>query len=694
MSNYDANTAISKADALCDKAATCYISNPKEALTLLLQAEALLNKHESNEITYNKILARCLCLQSSAYQRLSEFENANQVALRAISIAEKTNDHKTMANAFRILGSVSFFRGESETALKMYEKGLEYGRLADDKKSLSALLNNIGTVYHHLADYARATRYYNQSLEIYIEIGDKRGEANAYINIGNNYYALGDYANALDYQFKAMKIHEALGDEQGKSIAYSGLALIYEKLGEYQKSIENYQNCLEYEKKSGNRWSMALTLNNLGNVYEAINDYPNALQLYQESLNIKRQLHDRQGIAHTLNNIAELYIKQRQYADALIALNESLETLESVSDKSGYAMSLITMAKLFSEKEFEQYDLDKAIGYLHRSVEIAQEIKAKGVVSDAYRMMSHLYEQKGDAINALHYYKSFHTIEQEIKSEESEKRIQSLSVAYETEKAKKESELRRLEAEKYRLENVELAQANQFKTELLAIAAHDLKNPLQSIMGFAQLIEERKGDSTAIESFAKIIQNSSERMLSLINNLLEDAKAEMTTFELKPETLNLTDFIKQLLETNCNAQAHRKSQTIFFESNGDIILKGDRERLKQVFENLIGNAIKYSPKGKRIWIELRSKQSHTNQATNESVLVSVKDEGQGLTEEDKSKLFGKFQRLSAKPTGGESSTGLGLSITKQLVEKHNGRIWAESEGKDKGTTFFVELPIT
>jgi signal transduction histidine kinase len=183
-------------------------------------------------------------------------------------------------------------------------------------------------------------------------------------------------------------------------------------------------------------------------------------------------------------------------------------------------------------------------------------------------------------------------------------------------------------------------------------------------------------------------------MLSLINNLLEDAKAEMTTFELKPETLNLTDFIKQLLETNFNAQAHRKSQTIFFESNGDIILKGDRERLKQVFENLIGNAIKYSPKGKRIWIELRSKQSHTNQATNESVLVSVKDEGQGLTEEDKSKLFGKFQRLSAKPTGGESSTGLGLSITKQLVEKHNGRIWAESEGKDKGTTFFVELPIT
>jgi len=349
---------------------------------------------------------------------------------------------------------------------------------------------------------------------------------------------------------------------------------------------------------------------------------------------------------------------------------------------------LITTAKLFAEKEFEQFNLEKALDYLNRAAQIASDVKAKGLLPEIYQTLSHLYEQKGDALNALDYYKRFHAIEQEIKSEESEKRIQSLSVAYEAEQAKKEAELRRLENEKYRLENVELAEANRFKTELLAIAAHDLKNPLQSIMGFAQLLNEKKNNAQSVESFAQIIQRSSERMLSLINNLLEDAKAEMTTFELNPETLNLTDFIKQILKMQFNAQAKQKAQTIFFESEEDITLKGDPERLKQIFENLIGNAIKYSPKGKRIWIELRKQPRENNQA----VLVSIKDEGQGLTEEDKPKLFRKFQRLSAKPTGGEGSTGLGLSITKQLVEKHNGRIWAESEGKDKGTTFFVELP--
>ncbi len=688
MLNRDETTVFNEADLLCDRASVLYIENPKEALTLLLQAEALLNGHQSNEITYSRILSRCLSLQSAAYQRLSEFESASQAALRAVSLAKKTNDYKTIAYAFRILGSVSFFRGEYENALEMYEKGLEHARLADDKKSLAALLNNIGTVYHHLSQYGRAMSYYHQSLQLQIQLGEKRGEANSYTNIGNNYYALGDYANALDYQFKALKCYESINDEQGKTIAYSGLALVYEQLGEYQKSIENYQNCLEYERKSGNRWSLALTLNNLGNVYGAINDYAKALQFYQESLDIKRQLLDRQGTAHTLNNIAEIYIKQKRYAEALTALNESLDILESIGDKSSQALGLITAAKLFAEEEFEQVDLNKAIEYLHRSVEIALDIKAKGILCDAYQALSNLYEKKGDAINALHYYKRFHNIEREIKNEESEKRIQSLNIAYEAEQAKKEAQLRRLENEKYRLENVELAEANRFKTELLAIAAHDLKNPLQSIMGFAQLLNEKKNDAQSVESFAQIIQRSSKRMLSLINNLLEDAKAEMTTFELHHQTLNLTELIKQMIETQFNAQARQKSQTIFFESEENITLKGDPERLKQIFENLIGNAIKYSPKGKRIWVELRKQPRENNQ----TVLVSIKDEGQGLTEEDKSKLFRKFQRLSAKPTGGEGSTGLGLSITKQLVEKHNGRIWAESEGKDKGATFFVELP--
>ncbi len=690
MVNHDANIALNEAETLCDKAAICYISNPKEALSLLLKAEAVLNEHCLEERTYSKILARCLSLQSAAYQRLSEFEDATQAALRAVSIAKQTDDYKTIANAFLVLGSVSFFKGECEDALQRYEKGLEYARLADDKKSLASLLNNIGTIYHHLSQYGRAMTYYNQSLELQIQIGDKRGEANSYTNIGNNYYALGDYANALDYQFKAMKTHQTIGDEQGLSVAYSGIGLIYERLGEYQKAIEYYQKSLKHDEQSGNRWSYALTLNNLGNVYADNDDFQNALQAYQESLNIKRQILDRQGIAHTLNNIAELYIKQVRYDEALEALNESLEMIESTGDKSSHALCLVTNAKLFAEKQFEQFDLNKALEYLNQAVEIATEIKAKGIIADAYQMLSLIYEQKGDAANALDYYKRFHAIEREIKSEESEKRIQNLSSAFEAEQAKKESEVRRLEAEKYRLENVELVKANQFKTELLAIAAHDLKNPLQSVMGFSKLIEEIN-EVESIKSFASKIYQASERMLTLINMLLRDAKYEMVNFEMHPQPVNLTELLAQLIEGQYAHIAAQKSQSLMLESKEKFVVLGDLELLKQIFENLISNAIKYTPRGKSITVSIES-VAMKNDSKKNAVRVSVKDEGQGLTEEDMKKLFEKFQRLSANPTGGESSTGLGLSIVKQLVKLHNGDVWAKSQGEGKGATFFVELP--
>ncbi|MGQ9806124.1 MAG: tetratricopeptide repeat protein [Chlorobiales bacterium] len=696
MIKQDETNALQEAELLCDKAAQLYLKEPKQALTALLDAEKLLSEHQDETQSYKKILSRCLTLQSTVYQQLSEFEEAKQLAWRAISIAKQNQDYKTLIYAFRVLGNVSFFKGEYEEALKLYEEGLQYSRLSDDKNFCAALLNNIGAIYHHVSQYARSMAYYNESIEIRIQIGDKRGEANAYTNIGNNYYALGDYANALDYQLKALKGYQEINDEQGQSVVYNGIGLIYERLGEYQKAIESYENCLKFEEQSGNRWRYALTLNNLGNVYDAIEDYQNALQAYQESLSIKRQILDRQGIAHTLNNIAEMCIKQCRYSEALDALNESLQLIESIGDKSSEASCLVTKAKLFAQKQFERFSLKEALGYLERAVEIALEINAKGVLLGAYQALSEIYEQKGDAHSALHYYKRFHAIEQEIKSEESEKRIQALTIAFEVEQAKKESELRRLEAEKYRLENIELVKANQFKTELLAIAAHDLKNPLQSAIGFSQLIEETEEIKTA-KFYAKQIHQSSERMLSIINILLSDAKYETMSFEMKTENIIISELIEQLIEGQFAILAAQKSQLLVLESKEKCVVQGDLELLKQVFENLIGNAIKYTPKGKSITvaIECVKKQQDAKQddLSKSFVSVSIKDEGQGLTEEDMKKLFGKFQRLSAKPTGGESSIGLGLSIVKKLVELHGGKIWAESEGKNKGATFIVELPM-
>ena len=107
--------------------------------------------------------------------------------------------------------------------------------------------------------------------------------------------------------------------------------------------------------------------------------------------------------------------------------------------------------------------------------------------------------------------------------------------------------------------------------------------------------------------------------------------------------------------------------------------------LSQVLDNLVSNAVKYSPPNKNIWVDI--------QETTENVRIAIRDEGPGLSDDDKSKLFGKFARLSAQPTGGEHSTGLGLSIVKKMIEAMNGKVWCESE-LGHGATFFVEISRT
>jgi len=231
--------------------------------------------------------------------------------------------------------------------------------------------------------------------------------------------------------------------------------------------------------------------------------------------------------------------------------------------------------------------------------------------------------------------------------------------------------------------NEELRQANQLKSELLSIAAHDLKNPLQAVLGYAEMIIHQRPSESALETKINKIHQASLGMLGLINELLESARIESGRISLEIAPLEIGALARSVVE-NFSLLARQKGQTIEFEAVEPCRVQGDKYRLKEVLENLVGNAVKFSPHQKRIWVRV--------ERAGPVVRVEVRDEGPGLTDADKDQIFGRFQRLSARPTGGESSTGLGLSIAKQLVEMHQGTVSVESE-PGQGCRFIVELPV-
>ena len=230
----------------------------------------------------------------------------------------------------------------------------------------------------------------------------------------------------------------------------------------------------------------------------------------------------------------------------------------------------------------------------------------------------------------------------------------------------------------------QLAHLNNEKNEFMGIVAHDLRNPLGTIKGFAEvLLEDSQMPRDEFEDFTRRIRDTAQRMAEMVQNLLDANRIERDEMEVSLAPCELSEILRSVVQAY-QPRAAAKRQTIHLEdSAGPLIVNADRNVTVQVVENLVSNAIKYSPHGKKIFARLRAVEG--------AARCEVQDEGPGLSAEDQHKLFGKFARLSAKPTGGEPATGLGLSIVKKMVEAMNGRVWCESE-PGQGATFVVEFP--
>jgi signal transduction histidine kinase len=230
-----------------------------------------------------------------------------------------------------------------------------------------------------------------------------------------------------------------------------------------------------------------------------------------------------------------------------------------------------------------------------------------------------------------------------------------------------------------------LVELNRLKNRFLGIAAHDLRNPLCSIRGFSELLlSESAGPLTKEQKeYISVVKTASEGMLNLLNDLLNIVALESGKLNLRLRRGSLKDLIESRVRI-MKMTAQQKGITLHktLADASDAVF--DPDRVAQVVDNLLSNAIKFSPAGSNVHVVLSREDG--------MVKVSVRDEGPGISPEDQCKLFCEFQKLSNKPTNGESSTGLGLAIAKRLVEAHQGTLQVQSQ-VGSGSTFSFTIPV-
>lgn len=222
------------------------------------------------------------------------------------------------------------------------------------------------------------------------------------------------------------------------------------------------------------------------------------------------------------------------------------------------------------------------------------------------------------------------------------------------------------------------------QNKMAYMVTHDVRSAVCYIPDLVDMIKEENGNPDEIEQIGDMIKSAADKSIHAVDSFLMQAKNFSKGINYRFEPFDFSELTNRIISTN-KVLASNKQQKIESSVEPNIIVNGDKTRLSELIDNFLSNAIKYSPRGKNITVVLEKK--------GEKLILEVKDEGQGMTIEDMNNAFKRFSKLSAKPTGNEVSTGLGLWIAKEIAESHGGNVKVKSKGKDKGTIFTIELPM-
>jgi len=641
-----------------------------------------LSEKSFDKVVDKNLVAKSLYLLSYCEIETAKFDNGIACLNAAIKFFTELEDRETIAKCYLTLGSAYVNKGEFQNALTANLAGLKIAQEDGNVENIMILLSNTGLTYWNLGDMEKSFEFLSESLEYKRKKGDKLDIAKTLNNLGLVYNATGDYLKALETYKEAFNIVEEVGEKKGVGILYMNIGLIYDKLGETEKAEVFLYKALEAYKNANYKKGIGECLVNISLVKRAIGDIETAMELANESYKVAEEIGDKKVIGFAYQELMHVMMTKKEYKKALEYGLKSYEVRKQIEHRAGIMENCGTIGEILMHMN----ENEKALQFLMEGMKIGLEAGFKHDLSTTYFRISNCYELMGDYKKAVEYLKKHIETRDIVFNEESQKKIRNVQAKFEVEHAQRESEI-------YKLKNIDLVDANkkledmnQEKDEFLNLVSHDLKNPLNSVYGFSTLLVQdfETLSKEEVLDFSSNINISSMVMLDLINDILNANLIESGKYELRPELVDLNTLIHSLITMN-KFQLQQKDIKIVFTDNPSAKVLSDLSVIRQILSNLVSNAIKFSPMGKKVYVSIAFNKIPYYTS------VEIVDEGPGMSQEDKSKLFTKFAKLSARPTAGESSTGLGLSIVKKLTGLINGKIECESE-LGKGAKFILHIP--
>jgi signal transduction histidine kinase/Tfp pilus assembly protein PilF len=620
-------------------------------------------------------------------------------------------------------------------ALNYFLKSVQLKEELDDQQGMAALLSNIGIIHGKLNDEDRALRYHLLAAKSFQENSDRQGLAYSYNNIGVIYLNRGKYDQALEQFLTSLELKKELNDLPGLASTYVNIGITLARQGALVRARESYEQAIVLYQKLGDRHGTAEVYNRLGQLAFERTDYGKALEYGTLAQGMAAETGSRVVQRNAYKLCADAYTALGRPAEALGSFRRYTELKDSLFNEesskiinemtANYERELRERSErendlLRKDAELQELELERRRALVERQeAEIALLNKGREVRElELNRQKAELREQdllaqeRENRIHLLEKDRELLAADRALKEAQLERQgllrdglilgstlllviILLLALQYRQKQRSEEmfrqksEELERLNAaiseqeSLLRVQNRRLEELNTEKSDLMSMLAHDLRSPIGTISMLSEALSERDRPPEVTQRKVGQIRETADRVLAMVQDLLDVNRIESGARRFDAGPVDVLFTADRVLE-GMRRSAERKGITILSETEAGLPqAQADAAALTQVLENLLSNAVKFSPPGSTVHLRLSAFPGW--------VRIEVADEGPGISDEDRPRLFTKYARLSAEPTGGEYSTGLGLSIVQKLVHEMKGEVrYISAEGE--GARFVVELP--
>ena len=634
-----------------------------------------------------------------------KYDRAIRTLHKGIEVAEAIGDNLRTGSMYLEMGVDYGIQGYYTQALRSYQIALKRFKKAKNKRGIVYSYGNLADTYMHLGNYSKALDMM-KVLRQYKEV-DYLGEGEIYLHLGN-------YPQALKNFQKSLKMAEEKGEEETVAHCYEYIGMVYQKQANYSQALKMHQEALKIRKNLGDTGYMAHSYNYIGDIYKSQGLYTKAQEMFQQSLKFHQQTAYKSGIATVYLNLGTLALAQKQKKEAKAYFEEALVLRQEMGERDMSAEAWVQLGvAYYIEKRFA--DAQK---HLTKGLNIARKTSNPVTVRDGAEYLFKVYKRTNQPQKALENHILFKQMTDSLLNEKNIRQVTQLEERFGAQKREDSLKLIQSNERKVLTAEINTQKANRraaligigllvllltllgwflvvqrrgkrklgealdqlvgldyFKQQMLGMIVHDLKNPLNSIIG----LSERNNKDARLMA----INQSGKRMHNLVMNILDVQRIEDKQMPLDKTVTPVRVLVDDAL-SQIGFIAQEKNLQIKINTLPNASLEVDPVLLTRVMVNLLTNASKYTPQNQEILISVEEVDHYCK--------ISVKDTGIGIAPEFLDKVFDKFAQSQPQHSGLMPSTGLGLTFCKLVVEAHGGNIGVNSS-LGKGSTFWFSLPI-